>query len=147
MSDRKKSGKRGRKKEDWDLGRAGTPTPYVDPAVSERRSRQVRISGRRRWFLILFAASTYFWLYMKLNWPSTLTDAPEITARLYAKEYCSCTFVIGQNFDECRKAFGQIIPPFSIRVYQDIKIVEAQVLWVTARAMYQGDRLGCTQLP
>lgn len=141
MNDRRKS-KKGRRKEDWEQSRAGTQVHHHDH-YDEARSRKVRIRGRRRWFAIFIVVISYVFLYMKLNWPSTPFDIPEIAARLYAKEFCSCTFVMKRNFSECKKAFGQFMPAFFIDINVDAKIVDTQVLWESGRAMYQNDQLGC----
>ncbi len=140
MSDKRKS-KKGKRKEEWDYTRS-TPVDRYH-TLDEGESEKVRIRGRRRWVAIGVVIVSYLFLYMKLNWPSTIFDIPEIAARLYAKEFCSCTFVMRQSYKECRSAFGQFIPAFYVDINPDTKVVDTQVLWVSGRAIYQNDRVGC----
>lgn len=143
MTDRKKGSKKGRPKEDWEISRPPPDSRSSWKPNTDPDTRKVRIRGRRRWMAIAVVIMLYGWLYMKLNWPSTITDIPEIAARLYAKEYCSCLFVMGQTYPECRRTFGQYIPAFFIDINHDAKIVDTQVFWVSSRAVYQNERLGC----
>lgn len=68
---------------------------------------------------------------------------PKIISRWYAKEFCSCYFVMERSEDFCRERVRQWIPIQSYSIDQKNKLISATGLWNTAHALYEGDRLGC----
>lgn len=93
-------------------------------------------------FVILFCAG---WLYTKLFWPSTFTDAPEILANLYAKELCTCRYVVGQSLERCFQNHAIILRPETIRWNEVEKSVWIRVLWASSTARVVSDRFGCAR--
>lgn len=91
-------------------------------------------------FVILFCAA---WLYTKLFWPSTFTDAPEILANLYAKELCTCRYVVGQSLERCFENHAIIARPSSLDWNEAARSVRIRVLWSTAEARVVSERHGC----
>jgi len=103
-----------------------------------------------------------FLVYSKIFWPSTIFSAPEILARLYAKEYCSCVFVVKQSLKRCHEENDQIVPASQVEVMEldsgkvissentagtavhEKKII-ARVLGYTAQAHWVSERFGCVQ--
>ncbi len=85
------------------------------------------------------------WLYTKLMWPSTFTDMPEILANLYAKELCTCRYVIGQSLDRCFENHGIIMRPTTLEWNASDRSVRVRVLWATSTAHVVSERFGCVR--
>lgn len=101
---------------------------------------------RRWWFWILpgiFVLVANIWLYSKIFWPSTVTDAPEALANLYAKEICTCRFVVGQELERCYEQHAIIMRPSSIEFDEAKKRVIVRVLWAHSSARVVSPRFGC----
>ena len=83
----------------------------------------------------------------------SLLSARRIAAPYYAKELCSCLFVVGQSEEEClryvRHDLGALDDAPVIDTDDDATIdyetrsVTVALLLNTATARYQGERLGC----
>ncbi|MBS1961759.1 MAG: hypothetical protein JST04_06055 [Bdellovibrionales bacterium] len=93
-----------------------------------------------KFVVIVFCAG---WLYTKLFWPSTFTDAPEILANLYAKELCTCRFVVGQSLERCYENHAIIMRPTTLEIDEAARTVSVRVLWATAEAKVVSERFGC----
>jgi hypothetical protein len=85
------------------------------------------------------------WLYTRIFWASTVTDAPEILANLYAKEICTCHFVVGFPPERCALEHRILIPPSSVSVDERGKRVDVRVFWAFAQAKSDGPRFGCVR--
>lgn len=93
-------------------------------------------------FMILFGN---FWLYTKIFWPSTFVDAPEILANLYAKEVCTCHFMIGFSPERCVQEHFVLKGPSSYSVDETKGTVRVRVLWAFSEARKVSDRFGCVR--
>lgn len=91
----------------------------------------------------LVLAVTCYWGYMKAFWPSTFLDFPEILANLYAKELCTCRYVIGQSESRCMENHSIVMPPTSLMYDDAAKSVHVRVLWKTSDAKLVSERYGC----
>lgn len=94
--------------------------------------------------VVLFSVG---WLYTKLFWPSTFTDAPEILANLYAKELCTCRFIVGQSLERCYENHSNITLPSSLEWDEAGRKVRVRVFWASAEARVVSERLGCERGP
>lgn len=92
------------------------------------------------WFVVVVSA---LWLFSKVFWENTVLDLPEMAATLYARENCSCLFVIGQSEESCREITKQFVPLSSITIDREKRTVQTRVFWGIARAKWVSDRLGC----
>lgn len=64
----------------------------------------------------------------------------------YAKEYCSCHFVMKQGEEYCHNHASQIIPISKKKVDLELQSVWARALGKENTAVYQGSREGCVLL-
>ena len=94
---------------------------------------------------IIVIVFSFAWLYTKIFWPSTFTDAPEILANLYAKELCTCHFVVGQSVERCYENHAIITRPSTLELDESLRSVRVRVLWATASAKVVSDRFGCVR--
>jgi len=94
---------------------------------------------------ILVIVFSFAWLYTKFFWPSTFTDAPEILANLYAKELCTCHFIVGQSLERCYENHAIITRPSSLEMDEGARSVRVRVLWASATAKVVSDRFGCAR--
>jgi CubicO group peptidase (beta-lactamase class C family) len=72
---------------------------------------------------------------------------PKLISEFYAKEFCSCYFVVGRNEEQCRNDLKTDLPIFSIfsRINEKKKQITASFTGLKpAKAVYKGERLGCT---
>jgi CubicO group peptidase (beta-lactamase class C family) len=71
---------------------------------------------------------------------------PRLLRQLYAKELCSCTFVLGRTLAQCKDDLKQSLPvlPFG-KIDSRKKTVTATLTDIgRSKAIYRGERLGCT---
>lgn len=61
----------------------------------------------------------------------------------YAKEYCSCHFVMKQSDDYCHDHASQIIPISKKKIDEELQSVWARALGKENTAIYAGEREGC----
>lgn len=66
-----------------------------------------------------------------------------VPAAFYAKEMCSCVFVMGRENFFCDAYVRTFVPVNDISVDRVRGTVEASALWRTARAKYLSKRFGC----
>ena len=65
-----------------------------------------------------------------------------VVAANFAKEYCSCIFVVERGEDSCYEQSKQFVTP-NFSVLKDNKEVEASFLWAKTSARYLGKKYGC----
>ncbi len=100
--------------------------------------------SRLRWTIVLvIALLANVWLYTKIFWPSTVTDAPEVLANLYAKELCTCRFVVGQTLERCYEQHENIMRPSTVDFDEAEQSVRVRVLWAQSSARVVSPRFGC----
>jgi hypothetical protein len=92
---------------------------------------------------VLIIVIGFFWFYTKIMWPSTFTDTPEILANLYAKELCSCHYLVGQSVERCFENHAVVMRPGSVEWNEEKKNVKVRVMWAHAEAHVLSERLGC----
>lgn len=61
----------------------------------------------------------------------------------FAKEYCSCRFVVGQSKQLCKEYAQNFIPPWSIKENEEKKYVTVSNMFKTTTAVYKNKRYGC----
>lgn len=99
----------------------------------------------KKTFLVVMILIGNAWLYTRIFWPSTITDAPELIANLYAKEVCTCRFVTGFSAERCIEEQRVLLSPSSVKVDDTRRIVRARVLWAIAEAKHDSPRFGCVR--
>lgn len=97
----------------------------------------------RKIFGGMLIAVSVLWLAMKIFWPSTLLDGPEIHARLMAKEICSCVFVEQIDQSECEKIHTKLMKPSSLILNSEKKTVFSRTLFAVAKAEFVNEWEGC----
>jgi hypothetical protein len=85
--------------------------------------------------------------YTKLLWPSTFTDAPELLSNLYAKEMCTCHYVICQSLERCFENHAIIMRPSKLEWNEAEKSVKVYILGATSTARVVSERFGCARTP
>ena len=85
------------------------------------------------------------WLYTKLAWPSTFTDTPELLANLYAKEMCTCRYVVGQSLERCFENHAIIRRPSHLEWDEKNRSVRVRVFWAHSSAHVVSERFGCVR--
>lgn len=70
-------------------------------------------------------------------------DITKALSAQYAKEYCSCRFVLGQNDKYCAQAVEQVIGVSDYKVNLEEKSVWARGLARESTAIYQTKTSGC----
>jgi hypothetical protein len=97
---------------------------------------------------VVFAALFFgLWLYTRLTWPSTVTDAPEILANLYAKELCTCRYVVGLGSERCLAERKMLMRPSRVDWNDGDQSLRVRVLWATSSARRVSERFGCARAP
>ncbi len=76
----------------------------------------------------------------------TLTgcEIPGVISSYYAKEFCSCHFVMKQSEAYCHNHASQVIPIKGKHVDEAKMTVTAWALGKRYTASYLGERVGCT---
>lgn len=71
---------------------------------------------------------------------------PKLLRALYAKELCSCTFVLGRTLARCKDDLRQTLPllPFADIDWEKKTVTTTLTRLVRSKAVYRGERLGCT---
>ena len=68
---------------------------------------------------------------------------PKVVSAFYAKEVCSCLFVVGQSEEYCHNYGKQIIPIWTKEIDKKNKKVKAWGLWESTQASFISLRHGC----
>lgn len=74
---------------------------------------------------------------------NSFSDARVVPSRYYAKEYCSCLFVLGFSEEYCRKEVKEFLPYRTLETDFTLKAVRATAFGREATAKYLGGREGC----
>ena len=77
----------------------------------------------------------------------SLADFPSIISSFYAKQMCSCLFVVGQTEDHCRNEARQYVPISGYDIDWQARSVTVRGLGRSNRARYVGERYGCVLDP
>ena len=85
--------------------------------------------------LVLLVFITWNWIYVR--------SFPPILPGFYAKEFCSCRFVMQQNDGYCRVYARQWLPISSLTVDEAARRITVTGLLVTRSARWISDREGC----
>ena len=67
----------------------------------------------------------------------------KVVSSSYAKELCSCLFVVGQSKEYCMNYARQIVPVRSFQVNDDQKSVIATAFNIQSKAQHRSSQLGC----
>ncbi|MCF8058465.1 MAG: hypothetical protein K9K67_04160 [Bacteriovoracaceae bacterium] len=67
----------------------------------------------------------------------------KVVSSSFAKEFCSCHFVVGQSKDYCEKYAKQIIPVSKYQIDGEKKVITANGLGHSTSVLYRNTRLGC----
>ena len=94
------------------------------------------------WLTISIVGVVGFWAFLNRQ---NLTLLKETGASFYAKEMCTCIFVLEQNEDYCRNYTKQYFPleRLNIDYNSENQKVEAEAVGVVRTAVYISERLGC----
>lgn len=74
-------------------------------------------------------------------------DIPGLISAYYAKEYCSCHFVMKQDESYCHEHASQVIPISHKEVDELKQTVTAKALGYEYVAAYMGEQEGCLLNP
>jgi hypothetical protein len=97
----------------------------------------------RRWIggaalaLVLLLGTAIAW-----NW-THLRAFPGVLPAFYAKEFCSCRYVMGQSLDYCHSYARQYLPISAFTLDEAAKRVTVRATFVTRSARWLGPREGC----
>ncbi|MCR9206246.1 MAG: hypothetical protein NXH75_16810 [Halobacteriovoraceae bacterium] len=72
-------------------------------------------------------------------------DVPffKVVSSSFAKEFCSCLFVVKQTETYCKAYAKQIVPVSKFSINQETKSVEAWGLGYSTQVSFLGDKEGC----
>lgn len=96
-----------------------------------------KIIGRT---LALLVVLIVFWVTSNL---SDIKAFPSIISSYYAKEFCSCYFVVGREEKACHTYVKQYIPIQDFHIDTESKKVTVTGLYRTNSAKYVSERYGC----
>ncbi|MCO4794266.1 MAG: hypothetical protein KC493_11160 [Bacteriovoracaceae bacterium] len=74
----------------------------------------------------------------------TSCDFTKAFSSSFAKEYCSCRFVVGQSKKLCKEYAENILPPWTIKENEEKKYVTVGNLFKSTTAVYTGKKYGCS---
>lgn len=97
----------------------------------------------RRWLrrgalalaLLLVAAAAWNWTH--------LAAFPGVLPAFYAKEFCSCRYVMRQSLDYCHRYARQYLPISGFELDEAARRVTVRATGVTRSASWRGQREGC----
>ena len=96
---------------------------------------------------ILISLAAFFslvLLWFIIQRPFHIFEFPSALTRYYAKQFCSCYYVIKQSEEFCR-AYVDTGLPFSIKIDRTNKKIHASSFGWVHQAVYQeGSRFGCS---
>jgi hypothetical protein len=81
-------------------------------------------------------------LWFSANW-SHINAFPSIISSWYAKEFCSCHFVVGRDVDFCHNIARQWVSIDDFQLNESERTVTVTGLWRTNTARFDGQRAGC----
>lgn len=97
----------------------------------------------RRWpRRIGLAVLGLFAFFVLTNWPY-LMAFPGILPSFYAKEFCSCRYVMGQDVDYCHAYATQYIPISDFKLDETTRTVTVRATGATRTARWLSPREGC----
>ncbi len=76
------------------------------------------------------------------NWQH-IRHFPSIISSFYAKQMCSCLFVVGQTEERCRNEARQYVPISGYEIDREQRAVTVSGLGRTNRAHFVSERYGC----
>ncbi len=68
---------------------------------------------------------------------------PFIVSRWYAKEFCSCIYVLERDEQFCHERVRQWIPIQDVQIDHLNKKIAAKGFWIWSKAQFEGPRYGC----
>lgn len=71
----------------------------------------------------------------------------KVVSSSFAKEYCSCRFVVGQSKKYCHDYASQIVPVSSYSEDGQNKTIQAKALGFISKAIYKDSKRGCSLWP
>ncbi|WP_426416270.1 hypothetical protein [Aestuariirhabdus sp. LZHN29] len=92
--------------------------------------------------LLLSSAILITGLWLKPRW-NFVQAFPDLISAYYAKEYCSCYFVVGNDEAYCHAYVEQWMPISDFQLNREQGWVQVSGLGRTNRASYFGLRQGC----
>ncbi len=92
---------------------------------------------RTAMLLLLALVVTVAW-----NW-THLRSFPGVLPAFYAKEFCSCRYVMRQGVEYCHSYARQYLPISSFALEEAARRVTVRALGVTRSASWRGPREGC----
>lgn len=81
-------------------------------------------------------------LWVALNW-THIRSFPRIISAFYAKEFCSCYFVVGRDEEFCHNYARQWVPISSFALDQQAKTVTVSGLGHSTTVIYTSEQFGC----
>jgi len=90
-------------------------------------------------FLILFFGCVIF---VAFNFKH-FNRFPRIISHWYAKEFCSCFYVMEQPENFCAERTRQWLPIQELKIDAQKKEIWVRGTWTTATARFEGPRYGC----
>lgn len=95
--------------------------------------------------LLLLAAMILggYWHYKNFS-KVAIWEVPKLLSSMRAKEFCSCHFVLGKDWNECLERVKMGYPLFAYEIDPVGKSASFSILFARATAKVKSQRLGCS---
>ncbi|PIR23976.1 MAG: amidase [Deltaproteobacteria bacterium CG11_big_fil_rev_8_21_14_0_20_45_16] len=101
---------------------------------------------KNRFFLGLLVLIFGMAIFASMNW-IYFKSFPQIISAYYAKEFCSCYYVMKQSEEHCHEWTKQWVPISSFSWDKDRKEIFVEGFFYKSRARWIGERQGCQLMP
>jgi hypothetical protein len=91
-------------------------------------------------FTILIFTVVGVWFFLNNK---ELNSFRDIISSYYAKEFCSCTYILKRDENFCKDLLKQWVPISEISIDNDLKTIKVTGLGKTNTAKYTSPEIGC----
>ncbi len=91
---------------------------------------------------VLIATLVMIFIWVIFNWEN-ISNFPNIISSFYAKEFCSCYYVMGLPEEQCHHYTKQYISISDFKIDKEKKTVTVSGLGKTNTAFFENSRVGC----
>ncbi len=92
--------------------------------------------------IVVLVVCTLASIWSVVNW-KYIESFPKIISAYYAKEFCSCYYVMEQDIEYCHNYTRQYVPISAFQLKQKEKRVIVSGLGHRTSALFTGSRHGC----